>query len=103
MQDNVINIYIVYFKGTCMYTKENVAACALIQTQRVLIRLMIEGAKSAELTCSYHFGWSRPTCIGWCFIYGVTICMFGQQVICIYVYIILARTMTIALPLGTTV
>ena len=48
MQYNVINIDNVYFNGNCMYTKGNVTTCALLRTQKVLISLMNQEAKSEE-------------------------------------------------------
>ena len=48
MHYKVINIDNVYFNGNSMHTKGNAATCALLQTQKVLISLMIQEARSEE-------------------------------------------------------
>ena len=78
MHYKVINIDNVYFNCNFMYTKGNVATFALLQTQKVLISLMIQEAKSEESTCFCNLGRSKPRWIGWCCIYGVTISIFGH-------------------------
>ena len=78
MQYKVINIHNVYFNGNCIYPKGNVTTCARLQTQMVLIRLMIQQAKSEESACFCNPRQSRPRWIGWCSIYGVTIYNLGH-------------------------